>query len=94
MTRRVTRKLFKNGGSLAIRIPKGWLPEDGEFELCVRDDGVLEVSPIDRDARMRRLLEKFRAENSIPDGEFPIPARAIEPQRFDWDELWNGRMPQ
>lgn len=92
MTKRVTRKLFKNGGSWAIRIPKGWLPEDGEFDVVVRDDGVLEVRPIDREARMKKLLEWLATQPEISEEEFPVPSREPEPERFDWDELWNGEM--
>ena len=92
MTKRVTRKLFKNGGSWAIRIPKGWLPEDGEFDVVVRDDGVLEIRPLDREARMKRLLQEIQERGPLTEEEFPIPSREIEPERFDWDELWNGEM--
>jgi virulence-associated protein VagC len=93
MTKRVTRKLFKNGGSWAIRIPKGWLPEDGEFDVVVREDGVLEIRTLDRDQRMRRLLQEIKDRGPITEEEFPIPKREPEPERFDWDELWNGKMP-
>jgi virulence-associated protein VagC len=93
MTRRVTRKLFKNGGSWAIRIPKGWLPEDGEFDVTIREDGVLEVRPLDRAERMRNLLEEISKRGPIPEEEFPVPERPVEPERYDWDELWNGKMP-
>lgn len=92
MTKRVTRKLFKNGGSWAIRIPKGWLPEDGEFDLVVREDGVVEIHPLNRAERMKRLLEWLASQPPIPEEEFPIPERPIEPERFNWDELWNGEM--
>jgi len=92
MTKRVTRKLFKNGGSWAIRIPKGWLPEDGEFDVVVRDDGVLEIRPLDRELRMKRLLREIQERGPLSEKEFPIPSREIEPERFDWDELWNGEM--
>ena len=60
MTKRVTRKAFKNGGSWAVRIPKGWLPDDAEFDMTVRDDGVLEIRPLDRDERMKRCLHVLR----------------------------------
>jgi virulence-associated protein VagC len=92
MTKRVTRKLFKNGGSWAIRIPKGWLPEDGEFDVVVREDGVVEIRPLDRETRMKNLLTWLASQPPIPEEEFPIPKREVEPERFDWDELWNGEM--
>ena len=43
MTERVTRKAFKNGGSVAVRIPKGWLEEDSEIDIVRRDDGTVEI---------------------------------------------------
>lgn len=87
MTRRVTRKMFKNGGSWALRIPAGWLPEDAEFEVLVRDDGVLEVRPLDRERQFKEFLRHLEERGEIPDIEFPIPERPIEPERLDWDEL-------
>ena len=93
MTDRVTRRTFKNGGSLAVRIPKGWLSEDSEIEISRRDDGVVEIRPLDRAERMRRLLDELRRRGPLTEEELPMPVREIEPERFDWDELWNGEMP-
>jgi hypothetical protein len=87
MTRRVTRKLFKNGGSWAIRIPKGWLPEDGEFDVVEREDGVIEIRTLDREERMRRLLEFLSQQPELDDSEIWLPDRTPEPDRWNWDEL-------
>jgi hypothetical protein len=83
----VTRKVFKNGGSWAIRIPKGWLPEDGEFDVVEREDGVIEIRTLDREDRMRRLLEFLSQQPELDDSEIWLPDRTSEPDRWNWDEL-------
>lgn len=88
MTNRVVRKAFKNGGSWAVRIPKGWLPEDAELEMAVRDDGVLEIRPLDRDEQMKRLLADIRARGPISDEELPLPNRENWTDRFDFDKMF------
>jgi len=88
MTKRVTRKAFKNGGSWAVRIPKGWLPEDAELDMTVRDDGVLEIRPLDRDERMKALLARLAEGPEIPESEFPVPDRSGWVERFNFEELF------
>ena len=88
MTKRVTRRAFKNGGSWAVRIPKGWLPDDAEFDMTVRDDGVLEIRPLDRDERMKRLLARLAEGPEIPESEFPVPDRSDWVDRFDFEEMF------
>ncbi len=92
MTERVTRKAFKNGGSVAVRIPKGWIDEDAEIDIVRREDGIVEIRPLDREARMKRLLEEVTARGPISVDELEIPPRYPEPDRFNFDELWNGRV--
>lgn len=93
MTERVTRKAFKNGGSVAVRIPKGWIDEDSEIDIVRREDGIVEIRPLDRDARMKKVLQSIIDRGPIPDAELPVPQRAVEPERHNWNELWNGKMP-
>ena len=93
MTERVTRKAFKNGGSVAVRIPKGWISEDAEVDIVRREDGIVEIRPLDKEARMKRLLQEIMDRGPIPDEEFPLPVREVEPERHDWDKLWNEKMP-
>lgn len=88
MTDHVTRKAFKNGGSVAVRIPKGWLEEDAEIEIMRRDDGIVEIRTLDREARMRKLLEYLSQQPELPDDAFPVPDRNVEPSRFDYDEMF------
>lgn len=93
MTERVTRKAFKNGGSVAVRIPKGWIDEDAEIDIVKREDGIVEIRPQDRDARMKKVLQSIIDRGPISEAELPIPPREVEPERFDWNTLWNGKMP-
>ncbi len=88
MTERVTRKAFKNGGSVAVRIPKGWIDEDAEIDIIRREDGTVEIRPLDRATRLRRLLDYLSQQPELPEDEFTIPERLPEPDRFDFDEMF------
>jgi virulence-associated protein VagC len=88
MTERVTRKAFKNGGSVAVRIPKGWLEEDSEIDIVRRDDGTVEIRPLDREARMKKLLEYLRQQPELSEDAFPVPDRKVDPSRFDYDAMF------
>jgi hypothetical protein len=87
MTTRVIRKAFKNGGSMAIRVPKGWLPEDAELQLVIRADGVLEVSALDRTEKLKRYVERMVESGPLAEEEIWLPDRAALVERWDWDEL-------
>lgn len=87
MTKRVNRKLFKNGGSMAIRIPKGWLPEDTELQLMLREDGVLEVSAVDRVEKLRRFEMRMIQAEPLSEDAIWLPDRGSSPDRWDWGEL-------
>jgi virulence-associated protein VagC len=88
MTERVTRKAFKNGGSVAVRIPKGWISEDAEIDIVRREDGIVEIRPLDKEARMKRLLEYLSQQPELPEDEFHVPAREVWPDRFNYDEMF------
>lgn len=88
MTERVTRRAFKNGGSWAIRIPKGWIPADAEVDLIVREDGVLEIRPLDSDQRIRKLLARLAEQPELSESELPVPSREVEAGRFDFNEMF------
>ncbi len=68
MTDVVTTKTFRNGGSLAIRIPAGWV-SDGEVTLS-RDPKTGEISVSQRTARLKQLLEEFVAAEPYEDDVF------------------------
>jgi virulence-associated protein VagC len=88
MTERVTRKAFKNGGSVAVRIPKGWIPEDAEIDIVKREDGIVEIRPLDKETRMRKLLEYLSQQPDLPEDEFPVSVREVWPDRFNYDEMF------
>ena len=88
MTERVTRTAFKNGGSVAVRIPKGWLEEDSEIDIVRRDDGTVEIRPLDREARMKKLLEYLSQQPELSEDAFPVPDRKVDPSRFDYDAMF------
>jgi len=69
------------------------LSEDSEIEISRRDDGVVEIRPLDKAERMRKLLAWLATQPELTEEELPVPVREIEPERLDWDELWNGEMP-
>jgi virulence-associated protein VagC len=87
MTERVTRKLFKNGGSLAVRIPKGWLPEDAEIDIVRREDGIVEIRPLDRDTRLKAFLERMGEGPELDASAAWFPDREVAADRWDWNEL-------
>lgn len=64
----VTTKLFKNGGSLAVRIPAGWVSE-GEITLS-RNPISGEIVITQKAGRMKTLLEKLASEEPVSDAVF------------------------
>lgn len=68
MTDVVTAKTFRNGGSLAIRIPSGWV-SDGEVTLT-RDPKTGEIAVSQRSAKMALLLAEFAAASAYEDEVF------------------------
>lgn len=64
-------RVFRNGRSRAVRIPKEFeFPGD---EVIMRKEGDrLVMEPVeDRSARLRELLEEWRKEGPIDDEEWP-----------------------
>ena len=64
----VTTKLFRNGGSLAVRIPAGWVSE-GEITLS-RNPISGDIVITQRAGRMKTLLEKLASEEPVNDAVF------------------------
>jgi hypothetical protein len=69
----VTTKTFRNGGSLAIRIPSGWV-SDGEVTLT-RDPKTGEIAVSQRAAKMAALLAEFIERGPI---ECPVFEEALK----------------
>jgi len=87
MTKRVTRKAFKNGGSVAVRIPKGWLPEDAEIDVIQREDGVIEVRALSQEDLLKALALRILEQGELNDSEVWLPNREQEPERWNWNEM-------
>ncbi|MCF8529292.1 MAG: hypothetical protein K9G13_03275 [Aquiluna sp.] len=64
----VTTKVFKNGGSLAVRLPAGWV-QDGEITL-VRNPISGEIVISQRAARMKSLLQELAQSEPLEDSVF------------------------
>lgn len=64
----VTTKVFKNGGSLAVRLPAGWV-QDGEITL-VRNPISGEIVISQRAARMKSLLQELAQLEPLEDSVF------------------------
>ena len=64
----VTTKLFRNGGSLAVRIPAGWVSE-GEITLS-RNPISGDIVITQKAGRMKSLLEKLASEEAVDDPVF------------------------
>ena len=80
MTDVVTTKTFKNGGSLAIRIPAGWI-QDGELTLT-RDPLSGEIVVSQRSRKLRELLAELAASEPMED---PVFEEALVRERNDLD---------
>ena len=64
----VTTKLFRNGGSLAVRIPAGWVSE-GEITLS-RNPISGDIMISQEAGKMRALLEKLSQAEPVEDAVF------------------------
>ena len=61
-----TAKVFMNGRSQAVRIPKKYRFDTPEVEIQKKGNKII-LSPIDR----KKLLEKFLSEPTFPEFEIP-----------------------
>ena len=64
----ITTKLFRNGGSLAVRIPAGWVNE-GEITLS-RNPISGDILISQKAGKMRALLEKLSKAEPVEDAVF------------------------
>lgn len=88
MTDRVTRKVFRNGGSLAVRIPKGWIAADAEIDIIRNQNGDLLIRPLNREDRIGRLLEYLIEQPEITDEDFLLPASESGTDRFNSAQMF------
>lgn len=69
----ITTKLFRNGGSLAVRIPAGWVSE-GEITLS-RNPISGDIVITQKAGKMKLLLEKLASEEPVDDAVFEAAIR-------------------
>lgn len=77
----VTTRLFKNGRSLAVRIPRELLPGDaaaGQPVEIGKDGDRIVIEPRSRQAAFKAMLARWRAEGPIPPDE-RLPRRVDFP---------------
>ena len=67
-------KLFRNGGSYAVRIPKSWVPESGEV-LIQREGKRIILTEMGED--LRELAHHFAEDGLI---DFKRPSQAVTPK--------------
>ena len=84
-----TAKIFTNGNSQAIRLPKAFRVQGSEVWISKDDvSGVITLRPKDEDQRRKNLDELFRLIRELPFTEDFIPPRddEIRPDPFaDWE---------
>ena len=85
-----TAKVFTNGNSQAIRLPKAFRVNVDEMWITRNDvTGEITLRPKDDDQRKKNLAELFRLITENPCSEDFIPERVIEESRNpfeDWAE--------
>ena len=82
MTEPMVTKMFRNGGSWAIRIPAGHVPSTEKVEIRATPDGTLEIRPHNEPETLERLLEKWKQEATPRDAAEQWPPRTPLPSRF------------
>lgn len=82
-------RLFKNGRSLAVRIPRELLPADAEAGQTVeiaKDGDRIIIEPRSREAAFKAMLDRWAAEPPLTDDELPprrvdFPPSSLERRR-------------
>lgn len=82
MTKPVVTKLFRNGGSWAVRIPASLVPETHTVQIRATAEGTLEILPHHESETLDQLLEKWMQEATPRDAQEQWPARTTLPGRF------------
>ncbi len=79
-----TAKLFQNGRSQAVRLPKAFRFEGDEVYVKRVGNGVLLI-PKDTESRLRFWQNWY---DNLPRIEEPIKRNQPEAQERNWGELW------
>ena len=82
MTDPVVTKMFRNGGSWAIRIPAALVPASEMVDIRRTAEGVIEIRPHNAPPTVDDLLGRWSTEPPPSDAHEPWPARPALPHRF------------
>ena len=77
----LTTKIFTNGNSQAIRIPKEYRFDDDEVIICKVGSAIILFQRNDRFAVLMESLNEF-TDDFLPEGR---PAQLIQPERVSFD---------
>ena len=91
MTDPVVTKLFRNGGSWAVRIPAALVPPTQSVEIRGTSQGTIEIVPHDEPETLDQLLGRWSQEPTPADAGEPWPERTTLPARFP--DLDDGGAP-
>lgn len=75
-------KLFRNGGSWAVRIPASLVPLTRSVEIRGTAQGTIEILPHDEPMTLDQLLERWSTEPTPADANELWPPRTPLPARF------------
>lgn len=78
MTDVIETKTFRNGGSLAVRIPAGWV-SDGELTLH-RDPKTGDIRISQRTAKLAQFLAELAKADSFEDPVFEEGIQRVNPR--------------
>jgi len=82
MTDPVVTKLFRNGGSWAVRIPAALVPPTNSVEIRGTPQGTIEILPHEEPDTLDQLLERWSSEPTPADAQEPWPPRTPLSSRF------------
>ena len=82
MTEPVVTRMFRNGGSWAVRIPASIVPPTQAVEIRATAEGTLEIRPHHEPETLDQLLAKWEQEGPPRDAIEKWPARRPLPGRF------------
>lgn len=82
MTEPVVTRMFRNGGSWAVRIPASLVPPTQAVEIRATAEGTLEIRPHHEPETLDQLLAKWEQEGPPRDAIEKWPPRKPFPGRF------------
>ena len=87
--KRMNTKLFRNGGSWAVRLPSDWIVGSPDVQLIEKRPGVIEVHLLSRQQLFSQLIEDTIAD-PLSESDLPVEERQLESDRYDIEKLMRG----